>query len=141
VIGMTGEKKRSDGERFYLMVQHLGRRLRDVDLACGISSARFSVLAHLTFHGVNNVGELASVERVSRPAMTRLVRDMEAEGLVRRRPDSRDGRGVRVEITRRGSLLIDRVRTRKIALVAQALEGLDPKSRHAISRAIEVFDN
>lgn len=138
---MSTEKERSDGERFYLMVQHLGRRLRDVDAASGISGARFSVLAHLAFHGMNNVGELASKERVSRPAMTRLVKDMEVDDLVRRRPDASDGRGVRVEITPKGRHLIERVRTKKIALVSEVLDGLDLKSRQAIARAAETFQN
>src|SRR5690242_20267861 len=104
---MSHKKHQSDSERLYLLVQHLGRRLRDVDLAHGISSARFSVLAHLAFHGADNVGELAAAERVSRPAMTRLVRDMERSGLVRKAVDSRDGRGVRVELTAKGRSLLE----------------------------------
>src|SRR5215472_986769 len=101
--------ERSDGEQFYLTVQHLGRRLRDMDVACGITPARFSALVHLAFHGVNNVGELAAAERVSRPAMTRLVRDMERSGLVRRGADSRDARGVLVTLTKKGRAIMTRV--------------------------------
>src|SRR5262245_21315765 len=104
---MSGKKAKSDGEKLYLLVQHLGRRLRDFDVELGISPARFSTLVHLVFHDVgNNVGQLAAAERVSRPAMTRLIRDMEKSGLVRRLADSRDGRGVLVEITRKGRTVV-----------------------------------
>ena len=128
--------KKGDGERLYLLVQHLGRRLRDLDVAAGISSARFSVLAHLAFHGVDNVGQLAAAERVSRPAMTRLVRDMEKSGLVRRHADARDGRAVLVEMTAKGRAAITRVRTRKIELISAELGKLDAQSREAIRFAL-----
>src|SRR5215471_3001895 len=128
---MTVKEERRDGERLYLLVQHLGRRLRDLDLACGISPARFSALVHLAFHGIGNVGELAAAERVSRPAMTRLVRDMEKSGLVRRLADSRDRRGVLVELTKKGRAVVDRVRRRKIALISGELGLLDVESRRA----------
>src|SRR5215469_15634480 len=111
---LTRRKDRSDAEVLYLTVQHLGRLLRDIDVACGISNARFSVLVHLAFHGVNNVGGLAAAERVSRPAMTRLVQDMEKSGLVRRGADSSDRRGVLVKLTKKGRTIMRRVRNEKI---------------------------
>src|SRR5215472_11603351 len=133
---MTHRKSRSDAEALYLTVQHLGRLLRDVDVACGISNARFSVLVHLAFHGVNNVGELAAAERVSRPAMTRLVQDMEKSGLVRRGADSSDGRGVLVKLTTRGRAIMRRVRNKKITLVLKQLENLEPDSRRHVRLAL-----
>ncbi|MFC3077278.1 MarR family winged helix-turn-helix transcriptional regulator [Phenylobacterium terrae] len=123
-------------EQIYLFVQHLGRRLRDIDLQAGLSPARFSALASLAFHGPANVGELAQFERVSRPAMTRLARDMERAGLIRRRPDPQDRRGVRIEPTARGLALVEAVRTAKIALVAEHLDRLEPALR---AQAAAVF--
>jgi len=126
-----------DAERVYLFVQHLARRLGEMNAAFDLTSARFAVLANLKFHGVYNVGELAAALQVSRPAMTRLVRDMEAAGLVRRSPDERDGRGVRVAITMAGARVLDRVRRAKIALVAGGLAGLSENERAAAGRAFE----
>jgi DNA-binding MarR family transcriptional regulator len=136
---MAEPKNRSDGERLYLVVQHLGRRLRDVDLEMGISHARFAVLAHLAFHGANNVGELAALERVSRPAMTRLIRDMEKDGLARRLPDASDGRGVIVSLTAKGRTVLERVRNRKIALIEKELAPMDDAARQAIRTAVAVL--
>jgi DNA-binding MarR family transcriptional regulator len=133
---MSEPKNRSDSEKLYLVVQHLGRRLRDVDLEMGISPARFAVLAHLAFHGANNVGELAALERVSRPAMTRLVRDMERDGLVRRQPDSSDGRGVVVALTAKGRATLERVRNKKIALIDREIAPLDDGAKKALRMAV-----
>src|SRR5215472_12157579 len=133
---MTHRKSRSDAEALYLTVQHLGRLLRDIDVARGISNARFSVLVHLAFHGVDNVGELAAAERVSRPAMTRLVQDMEKSGLVRRGADSRDGRGVLVELTKKGRVIMRHVRNEKITLVLRQLDSLEPDSKRHLGSAL-----
>ncbi len=47
------------------------------------------------------LGELAGRSRLSKQAMTTLVRTLEARGLIRRRPDPDDGRAARVYLTRR----------------------------------------
>ena len=137
---MDASPDRSDAERVYLFVQHLARRLGDINAEVGLTTARFAVLADLKFHGVANVGELAAVQGVTRPAMTRLVRDMEQAGLVARSADGRDGRGVRVAITAKGEALLDQARRTKIALVAQGLDGLDAEAREAVCAALERLD-
>lgn len=52
---------------------------------------------------------------------TRLLRDMERDGLVRREPDLDDRRRTLVVLTPRGRGLVDRARGHKIALFAAAL--------------------
>ncbi len=126
-----------DAERVYLFVQHLASRLAHMNVAFDLTAARFSVLANLKFHGAVNVGELAAVQQVSRPAMTRLVREMEQAGLVARSADERDGRGVRVAITAAGAAMLDKVRRAKIAMVAGGLEGLSDAERAAVGHALE----
>jgi DNA-binding MarR family transcriptional regulator len=129
-----------DPERIYLFVQHLGRRLRDIDARAGLTSSRFSALASLRFHGSRNIGDLAADERVKPPSMTRLVRDMERDGLIRRSPDPDDGRGVRVELTEAAAALFDATRATKIALVADYLGGLAPPTQAAIRIAFAALD-
>jgi DNA-binding MarR family transcriptional regulator len=118
---LTPIADRPEPERIYLFVQHLGRRLRDIDARAGLTPARFSALASLRFHGSRNIGELAADERVKAPSMTRLARDMTRDGLLTRRPDPADGRGVRIELTAKAAALFDAVRAAKIALVADYL--------------------
>ncbi|HEX4198086.1 MAG TPA: MarR family transcriptional regulator [Caulobacteraceae bacterium] len=137
---MRANPHRRTAEQIYLFVQHLGRRLRDVDRDLGVSPTRFSALAGLAFEGPGNVGDLAAFERVSRPSMTRLVRDMERDGLVLRLPDPDDGRGVRVRITEKGRALVEAVRARKIALVEVHLRGLEPQALTAIGSSFAALD-
>ena len=136
---MTTGSHGREAEQIYVFVQHLGRRLRDIDRAFAISPARFSALAGLAFDGPTNISELAAFERVKRPTMTRLVQDMERDGLVERHADPVDGRGVRIRITVRGRRLVQQVRQRKIALVQEFLDMLDPKAVSAIGGTFDAL--
>jgi DNA-binding MarR family transcriptional regulator len=132
--------ERQEPERIYLFVQHLGRRLRDIDARAGLTLARFSALASLRFHGSRNIGELASEERVRPPSMTRLVRDMERDGLLTRTSDPADGRGVLIKLTPRAIALFDTVRAEKIALVADYFATLNGPAQAAIKVAFAALD-
>jgi DNA-binding MarR family transcriptional regulator len=133
--------ERPEPERIYLFVQHLGRRLRDIDARAALTPARFSALASLRFHGSRNIGDLAADERVKAPSMTRLVRDMERDGLLLRAPDPADGRGVLIELTPAAAALFDGVRAQKIALVADYLATLTEPTRVAIKLAFVALDD
>ena len=133
--------QRPEPERIYLFVQHFGRRLREVDASGGLTPARFSTLASLHFYGARNIGDLAADERVKRPSMTRLVRDMERDGLLRRTRDPSDGRGVLIKLTPTGTALFKGTRATKIALVADYLRALSPDTRTAIKIAFAALDD
>lgn len=113
-------------ERFYVLVHHLGKRLRALDGEVGLSPVRFSVLGALTFHPPMTLSELARFEHVRLPSMSRLVGDLEAEGLVERRIDNDDRRRTLVRITRRGRRAVERARNRKIELFARYLAEQPP---------------
>ena len=61
----------------------------------------------LATDGPTTLGGLARRERVTPPAMTRLVQALEAEGLVERLPSATDGRQVGVRITAAGERLLE----------------------------------
>jgi len=133
--------QRPEPERIYLFVQHFGRRLREIDAGVGLTPARFSALASLHFHDSRNISDLAADERVRLPSMTRLVRDMERDGLLRRAPDPNDGRGVLISLTSRGRALFRKTRATKIAVVADYLQSLPPKTRLAVKIAFAALDD
>jgi DNA-binding MarR family transcriptional regulator len=61
-----------------------------------------SVLVPLFERDGQRLGELAAAARLSKQAMTGLVKRCEADGLVERGPDPADGRAFNVRLTRRG---------------------------------------
>ena len=66
------------------------RRLRRVDRAAGQSGPRLSALSVLAFAGPLSLSRLAAAEQVSLPSASRLVRELERAGLVRRSADPSD---------------------------------------------------
>jgi DNA-binding MarR family transcriptional regulator len=140
MLSMPPIAERPEPERIYLFVQHLGRRLRDIDAGAGLTPARFSTLASLRIHGSRNIGDLAADERVKPPSMTRLVRDMERDGLLTRSADPSDGRGVRIAPTAAAAALFDATRAAKIALVADYLATLPADTRDVVEIAFAALD-
>lgn len=75
------------------------RALRREDVASGLTGPRLSALSVLVFGGPRSLGALAAAEQVRPPTMTRLVAALEADGLVTRQPDPRDGRAILIHPT------------------------------------------
>lgn len=106
----------------------------------GLGPAKSSALSVLVFGGPRSLGELAAAEGVKPPSMTRVVQELEAEGLVRRRTDERDRRAVRLEATARANRILKEGRARRAALLAEWLEQLDEREVAKIAEALPVLE-
>src|SRR5207248_5126016 len=93
---------------------HLLRRMRQEDERTGVGPARLSALSVLVFGGPMRLTDLARVEQVKPPTMTKVIAGLESAGLVRRRADSADARAVRLQATPRGSKLLQDGRRRRV---------------------------
>jgi DNA-binding MarR family transcriptional regulator len=88
--------------------QRFNQRLAERFAAQGFTEVRpahGSVLMPLFEQDGLRMGEIAARARLSKQSMTRLVRECEEAGLVRRRRDESDGRAQLVELTPRGRRL------------------------------------
>src|SRR5215212_9457980 len=92
--------------RLRLPVTRLARILRQQD-QLGLTPTMTAALATIGREGPLTLGTLAAYEQVSPPTITRVVGKLEAAGLVRRRPDSADGRVTRVELSAAGRRQLD----------------------------------
>jgi DNA-binding MarR family transcriptional regulator len=119
---------------------HLLRRAREQDHALGVSQARLSALSVIVFRGPITLGRLAEAEGVRSATMSGIVNGLEGAGLVRRRPDDRDRRAVRVEATAAGKRMLDQGRRRRIGKVAERLADLGPEDLGVLWRAGELLE-
>ena len=119
---------------------HLLRGVRKEDLKTGIGPARLSALSVLVFAGPMRLSDLARIEQVRPPTMTKVVAGLEARGLVRRRADADDLRAIRVEATARGMKLLHEGRRRRVARLAVGLEALDADEITVLSRAAAMIE-
>jgi DNA-binding MarR family transcriptional regulator len=83
------------------------------------------------------LGEIAGQARLSKQAMTGLVRLCEQDGLVRREPDPDDGRAFRISLTGRG-LQLKQVAEQELADLDRALvAALGERKRDALIEALK----
>jgi len=122
-----------------LAVMRLARRLRQ-ESAGAITLSQLSALATVEHHGPLSLGELADIERVAPPSMTRIAAHLEERGLVARSTDSTDRRVARLAITDAGSSLLRQTRTRRDAFLAHRLSTLSDEEREILARALPILE-
>lgn len=106
----------------------------------GLSPTQTAVLASISRSGPVTPSELARLERVKRPTMTRTLACLEREGLIERTPDPADGRSSLVAVNAAGRERLARLRRRKSAYLARRLRKLDPEEVETLARAAELLD-
>lgn len=122
-----------------LAVARLARRLRQ-EATSGLTPSQLSALASADRHGPLPLSELADVERVARPTITRIAKVLEAEGLVARGPDPTDGRVSLLRATDEGRALLVENRRRRDAWLAVRLGALAAEDRDRLARVLDVLD-
>ncbi|MGH9113039.1 MAG: MarR family winged helix-turn-helix transcriptional regulator, partial [Acidimicrobiales bacterium] len=111
--------------RLRLANARLFRRLRQQSDA-GLSPSQQSALASIEAHGPVTLGELAIVEHVTPPTVTKVISRLEEDGLVARAVDPSDRRIVRASITAEGRRRLEHSRIRRNAFLAARLDELGP---------------
>lgn len=115
------------------------RAVRVADAETGVSAPKLSALSVLTFGGAMSLSALAKAEQVRAPTMSKLVADLEAEGLVVKRADKADKRGVRIEATAKGRALMQEGRKKRLALLTKRLVRLSAAERAELHKAADLM--
>jgi DNA-binding MarR family transcriptional regulator len=122
-----------------LAVLRLSRRLRQQSLG-DVTSSQISALASVAKHGELSLGELAAIERVAPPSMTRIAARLEERGLVQRRTDRADRRVARVAISPAGEQFLEQTRNRRDAFLAVRLRRLSDEDLVLLERALPLLE-
>jgi DNA-binding MarR family transcriptional regulator len=126
--------------RLRLSVNRLHRRLRQESLA-GLSPAQASALGAVNRLGSPTLGELAAIEQVQPPTMTRIVAALQTAGMVTRLTDASDRRSARVRITPAGKKSLERIRTLKDAFLSRRLAELSPGEQASAADLISLLEH
>jgi DNA-binding MarR family transcriptional regulator len=122
-------------------IARLARRLRHEAVAADdITPTQFTTLSSLGAEGPMTQGELAALEQVQPPTMTRIVAKLEEAGWVTRTVDPADRRFVRVALTSAGESFLERSRTRRDQFLAGRVAALDSDDRELLVRAMPVLE-
>lgn len=126
-------------DRLHSLSIHLLRRLRREAAGTGLTAPQLSALSVIVYGSPISLGELAAAERVRPPTMSRLVRHLEAAGLVSRGRDPRDRRILELRATERGARVLQEGRARRVSVLADDLERLPAAELAVTESAIQVL--
>jgi len=126
--------------RLRVAINRLHRRLRQEALA-GLSPAQASALGAVNRLGNPTLGELAAIEQVQPPTMTRIVAALAEGGMVTRLTDVTDRRSARVRITPAGTRALARIRTLKDAFLMRRLADLDPAETAGAADLVDLLEH
>lgn len=125
-----------------LAVARLARRVRQEGTSAGddLTASRLAALTTIEAMGPITLGELAAIEQVQPPSMTRIVARLEESGLAERQIDANDRRIVRVKATDEGKRLLAQSRTKRDEFLARRVARLTEDERELLARAIPLLE-
>ena len=120
-----------------LACMRISRRVR-FESTQDVAPHQFSVMARLEDNALTP-RELAAIECVSPPSMTRSVAGLVERGLVTRSDDPLDGRQVFISLTTEGVSLLSETRRRRDAWMASRLKGISADEREVLVKATAIL--
>src|ERR1700712_2108120 len=108
--------------------------------ADGLTFVALSALASISRVGAVRPGDLARIEGIAAPGMTRLVADLEQRGLVERSADANDRRSTLIHLTPAGEQELLTARASRSAWVAELLEGIGQADADALEQAVGALE-
>jgi DNA-binding MarR family transcriptional regulator len=141
----TGAKDTSLADTAALLrmaIVRTARRLRQEAAieTTGLTPTSVAALATIERHGPLTPSEVAEIERVKRPSITRTLGCLEREGLIERAADPADGRSSLVSVNAAGRERLRRLRSRKNAYLARRMRDLSTGDVETLERAAEILD-
>ncbi len=121
-------------------VMRLARRLRQERSGSDLTLTQLSALGTLSRYGDLTLGELAAIEKVKPPSMTRTVNCLQDAGLVTRTAHESDGRQVVVGLSAEARAVLDEDRRRRDAWLATHLFDLEPGERDLLRAVAPLLD-
>jgi DNA-binding MarR family transcriptional regulator len=125
--------------RLRFAVMRLARVLRQ-KAQDQVTPSQLSALVSIEREGPVTLGELAALESVQPPTMTRIVAALEEQGLVQREADPADRRISRMRMTSQGRRLLERNRSRKTAYLASRMRGLNAEELDVLACAAGLLE-
>src|SRR5438093_7455330 len=115
----------------------LNRQLRREIHSLGVTGGQVSLLVQIKYHPGIGIRELATLERISVPGMSKFISRLEEAGLVQRAPVEGDQRRVGLTLTAAGQKVLRSVKSKRTAWLSARLRELDPDELEAIDTAIQ----
>jgi DNA-binding MarR family transcriptional regulator len=114
----------------------LNRELRREIHSLGVTGGQVALLVQIKSRPGIGMRELAAVERMSVPGMSKFIARLEEAGLVQRASVEGDQRRVGLSLTAAGHKVLRSVKSKRTAWLSARLRQLDPEQVEALDAAI-----
>ncbi|MFF4582615.1 MarR family winged helix-turn-helix transcriptional regulator [Streptomyces sp. NPDC001373] len=121
------------------LLEVVWERGRDTASAPPVSSAQARVLFLVEANGRLNLRELGRLLEAAPPSVTRLCDRLQAVGFLERHPGADDRREVLLRLTPSGLTYLQRLRTRRQEVLAEAMAEIPEASRAALATGLAAF--
>ena len=115
------------------------RLVRTEDAQSGIGPAQLSALSVLVFRGEMTIGDLAGLEQVRPPTMSRIADGLVLRKLAQRVSAPGDRRAVRLTATAEGKKLLLAGKARRVRALAKRMEGFTKEEMKTLHAAAELL--
>jgi DNA-binding MarR family transcriptional regulator len=114
----------------------LGRLIRRLRSENRFPLTQAAVLGYLDRDGPRSIGELAAIESVRPQSMSQTVGELEAVGLIARRPHESDGRRTQIAITPKGRKALDADRSAREGWLGKEIAKFTPDEQQILRDAV-----
>jgi DNA-binding MarR family transcriptional regulator len=126
--------------RLRAVIGRLARQLNTASTVEGLTPTQFSVLGLISARGALGLAELTELEGLNPTMLSRVVRKLDEERLIRRLPDPIDQRAVVVEITPSGRAVHQRIRALRTQVVSDCLDRLPAQTAEELIQALPAME-
>ena len=138
-VGLPKDGQHETANLVHSAAVRLLRTARAADTDLDLDGPRASLLSVLVFAGPQPVTQLAKLEQVSAPAITKMVSTLESAGLAQRERSETDRRVVIVSATPAGKRLLERGRAARVRAIAALLADATEAQLQTLRAASEVI--
>lgn len=135
---LTARQRSDIATRLRVACMRISRRVR-FESGDEIAPHQFSVLLRIK-DGARTPRELAEIERVSAPSMTRTIAGLVDRGLVERAEDPKDGRSVLLSLSPQGLDTLRVLRRRRGAWMLDRFRGLSDDELETLRKATLILE-
>jgi DNA-binding MarR family transcriptional regulator len=122
------------------VISRLARQLNETSTGEGLTPTQYSVLGLVRSRGPLGLAELTQLEGLNPTMLSRVVKALDEQNLIRRRPDPSDLRAARAQITPDGERVHERVRQQRARVLSECLGRLPPETAAALVAAVPAME-
>jgi DNA-binding MarR family transcriptional regulator len=127
--------------QLFRIVNRLTLNLKNDLRPTRMTLARWRALAVLNASNGRSIGELALCMVIEQPALSRIISQMERDGLVSRKVANNDHRVVRVYLTAEGRRIFKKIRPFELSHFAQLIDGLKDNELRQLEKLLHKLGN